>query len=256
MNTHSASRGFTLTEMAIVLLIVSFLIGGLLIPFGAQNDAKYYSETEQSLATIQEALLGFAIANGRLPCPALATTATGTAGAGEEATNGLAGSSLACTNVAGVLPWVTLGVTETDAWGRRYSYRVTTEFARGATGQTAFNAGCDPTSDPQSAAFALCSEGNMEVLSTSGSSSKVAIDIPAVIISHGKNGNGAYTNEGIQRTVSADADETENELTTNGTATANTDFVSKAHTDSFDDVLTWIPPGVLFSRMVAAGKLP
>jgi hypothetical protein len=34
------------------------------------------------------------------------------------------------------------------------------------------------------------------------------------------------------------------------------DFVYKPAIPSFDDEVAWIPPGVLFSRMIRAGKLP
>jgi hypothetical protein len=46
-----------------------------------------------------------------------------------------------------------------------------------------------------------------------------------------------------------DADETDN---SNG----NVNFVSKQMTPTFDDLVVWISPNVLFNRMVAAGKLP
>ena len=249
------SRGFTLAEIAIVLIIVGLLLGGLFVPLATQTDIRYRSDTDKALTDIREALIGYAIANGRLPCPALATTATGTVGAGLEATNGGAGAALACTNVAGVLPWATLGVNETDAWGNRYSYRVTLEFARGATGQTVFAGGCGPSSPPQFAAFALCSQGDMTVLSTVGGSS-VSSFIPAIVISHGKNGNGAYNDQGAQSAVGADADEQDNQLTAGGTSTANTNSVSKTPTPTYDDIMIWVSPNILFNRMVSAGKLP
>ena len=247
--------GFTLVEMAIVLVIIGLLLGGMMMPLSAQLDQRRNSETLKALDEINQALVGFAIANGRLPCPASATTATGSAGAGLEATTGT-GSALTCTNVngVGVLPWATLGVTETDSWNRRYSYRVTLEFARGATGQTTFTS-CTPTSNPQNAAFALCSLGTMNILSSGGGSS-VSSNVPAVVISHGKNGNGAYTSQGTQLSTGSDLDEQDNQLTGSGTAMANTNFVSKSPTATFDDLVVWVSSNTLFNRMVAAQKLP
>lgn len=247
--------GFTLTELAIVLFIIALLIGGLLIPLTAQQDIRATTESQANLTNIRDALLGFAIANGRLPCPAPASTPTGTAGAGLEATIG-SGSTLACTTVAGVLPWSTLGLNETDSWNNRYSYRVTLEFARGATGQTSFTGtSCPPPSNPQYAAFALCSLGDMTVISAAGGST-VSSNVPAIVISHGKNGNGAFTSAGTQLATGGDVDEIDNQLTGGGTTTANTTFVSKTPTPTFDDMVIWISLPVLLNRMVTAGKLP
>ncbi|HUW51580.1 MAG TPA: prepilin-type N-terminal cleavage/methylation domain-containing protein [Sulfuricella sp.] len=250
------SSGFTLVEMAIVLVILGLLLGGLLMPLSAQIEGRRISETQKALDEINQALIGFAVANGRFPCPALATTPTGSAGAGLEATTG-AGAALTCTNVngVGVVPWATLGVAETDSWGRRYTYRVTVEFARGATGQTTFGGGCAPPTNPLYTAFALCSQGTMTVLSTGGGST-VSSNVPVVVISHGKNGNGAYTSLGTQLPAGADPDELDNQLTTLGTAMANNNFISKTPTAAFDDIVTWVSPNILFNRMVAAQKLP
>jgi prepilin-type N-terminal cleavage/methylation domain-containing protein len=244
--------GFTLVEMAIVLVIVGLLLGGLLMPLSAQVEQRRNSETQKALEEIKEALIGFAIANGRLPCPAPAATPTGAAGAGLEPTPIIAGG---CTNAAGVLPWATLGVNETDAWGNRYTYRIRGEFARTVPQVTFASCVPPPPSIPTLAAFALCSQGDMTLLSTGGGSI-LASAIPVVVISHGKNGNGAYYPQGTQLPLGTDADEQDNQLTAAGTATANTNFVSKTPTDTFDDLVTWLSPNILFNRMVTAGKLP
>lgn len=253
MHSIKFTKGFTLVEMAIVLVIIGLLLGGLLMPLSAQVESRQISETQKALDEINQALIGFAVANGRLPCPAPATTATGTAGAGLEPTPIVAGG---CANAAGVLPWATLGVNETDSWGRRYTYRVTTEFARTASGQTIFTGtACPPPSDPLHAAFALCSQGDMTIMSTAAGST-VSDMIPAVVISHGKHGNGAYTSQGTQLATGTDADELDNQLTAGGTSTANTTFISKTPTPTFDDLAAWVSPNTLMNRMVSAGKLP
>jgi hypothetical protein len=77
-----------------------------------------------------------------------------------------------------------------------------------------------------------------------------------VVISHGKNGNGAYSPQGTQLPLGTDVDEQDNQLTAGGTATANTNFVSKAPVATFDDIVIWLSPNILFNRMVTAGKLP
>jgi len=63
-----ACRGFTLVELAMVLFIVSLLLGGLLVPLATQIEARQRSDAEEQLERIREALIGFAIINGRFPC--------------------------------------------------------------------------------------------------------------------------------------------------------------------------------------------
>lgn len=125
-------RGFTLVELAVALAVIGLLLGMLIVPLNTQIDQQRINDTQKQSSVIVEAILGFAVANGRLPCPAQATVANTTAGAGLEARTGTA-----CTvalNGQGVVPWATLGVAETDAWGRRFTYRVTTALADDPTG--------------------------------------------------------------------------------------------------------------------------
>lgn len=237
-------NGFTLVEMAIVLLIVGLLLAGLITPISTQIQQRRIGATQDAMNEIAQALYGFALANGRLPCPATPTIPTGTAGAGTEATTG-AGPTLACTLTTGVLPWATLGVSETDAWGQRYTYRVTALFGRGIP-QTTF--GCAPASNPTQASFALCTPGDMTVLATTGGA-PLASNIPGVIVSHGPNGFGGYNTAGTQVLGAAGVDEQTN-------FSGGTTFVSHTPTATFDDLVTWISPNTLMNRMVSGGKLP
>jgi len=235
------NRGFTLTELAVVLVIISILIGGLLVPLSSQIDARNSHDTRAAMAEIREALLGFAAAKGYFPCPAIPTIASESPNAGLEGGRN-AGS---CIHPAGVLPWATLAVAEKDAWGRRYSYRVTPEFSN-ASPLLPFN---------------LSSIGDIKVLSSAGGVA-VATVVPAIVISHGKNGNGAYTAEGTQLPEGSDADETENRVLNTSTGVWSDGAVAKefvkrvAPTVTYDDEVVWIAPGVLFNRMITAGKLP
>lgn len=228
------------------MFVLALLLSSFLVPLATQVDQSNISATQKSLDDVKEALIGFALANGRLPCPADPTIATGLPNAGVERAT--------CTgaNVNGVLPWTTLGVNETDAWGRRYTYRVTAIFADAIS--TTFGASCPVGTVATQSSFALCSQG--DIIITDGSSN-IATNIPAVVVSHGKDGYGAFTSLGTQMpTTGAGADELEN---TNGDPT----FVSRKYTDNpaaaggaFDDIVVWITPNILFNRMIAAGKLP
>ena len=218
--------GFTLIEMAMVLFIVALLLGGLLPTLSGQVEQRRVSETRKQLDEIQQALLGFAIVNGRLPCPAKPTIAT-TDTANNPGTEVCTPTML----TTGVIPWATLGLNETDAWGRRFTYTATSAFINSS-----------PT-------FTLASNGTLTVKSAVGGSN-IASSIPAVVVSHGTNGYGAYTSQGTQLTISSDLDEADN---SNG----GTTFVSHSFIQNgFDDLVIWISPNTLMNRMVAAGKLP
>ena len=270
MRRNHFSRGFTLAELTIVLIIVGLLLGGMLIPLSAQTDIRYRSDTAKALTDIREALIGYAIVNGRLPCPANRSIVSGATNAGAEAvvtagppsappcacttaTSGIAGAigGTACSDTApdsvtGVVPWATLGLPETDAWGNRYTYRVTTRFGRVASGQTSFGS-CTPSSNPATAAFALCSAGDITVYTDATLATTLASGIPAIVVSHGKSTAGAWTTSGTQISwAAAAADEQEN-------ANGGANFVSNT---LIDDQLIWVSPNLLMNRMIAAGKLP
>jgi hypothetical protein len=88
-------------------------------------------------------------------------------------------------------------------------------------------------------------------------------DIPAVVLSHGKNGYGSVNDQGALQANPADWPLSNVDESTNVTV-ATTTFVSRAPQAAglpgaggeFDDIVVWISPNILFNRMVAAGKLP
>src|SRR3989454_9852596 len=99
------SRGFTLTELTMALAIIALLIAGAMIPLTAQIEVRNVADTQRTMESIRDAIIGFAQANGRLPCPADGSIPAGTANAGIER-KGLT----TCNNVAGAfafdaLPW-------------------------------------------------------------------------------------------------------------------------------------------------------
>jgi len=222
------SSGFTLVEMAMVLMIIGLLLGGLVPTISAQMETQRIGETRRQMSEIKNALTGFAIINGVFPCPADGTIATGESGAGIKVSDCSSGAS-------GVLPWATLGVSETDAWGRRFTYRVTPAFANDAVH------------------FNLSSSPNLDVgLTTSLTDKSVAGDVPVVIVSHGSNGLGAYNSAGGAPPTSATGDELDNVATNNNNHFTSHDFMQ----NGFDDIVVWVSSNTLINRMVAAGKLP
>lgn len=252
MSNHRNS-GFTLIEMAIVLLIMGLLLAGGLTVLTTQIEQQRINDTQRQLELAREAMIGFALVNGRFPCPASATAITGTALAGLEPAPVLAAG---CANQAGVLPWATLGLSETDPWGRRITYRVSRQFTRTIPQVGGFvGAGCPPPVPPTQAVFALCSQGDLTILDASGGAT-LSANTPVVLVSHGRNGAGAYLPQGNQSPVGASVDELDNQLTAGGTNTANLQFVSRTPTANFDDLVVWMPTPILMNRMVQSGRLP
>ena len=60
MKSHS---GFTLIELAIVLVIVTILVGGLAVPLSAQIEARRIGETRKTMEEARESLIGYAMSH-------------------------------------------------------------------------------------------------------------------------------------------------------------------------------------------------
>ena len=273
---HAQTAGFTLAEMAIVLIIVGLLLTSVLSTVSTQLDLRNNRETQTRLDQIKEALIGYAQANGRLPCPADGTLATGASGAGLEEVTSTTTYVCKSGNKYAVLPWATLGVTETDVWGRRFTYKVTQPTFSDAIAQISWNTtgqspSCSaPVPTPTQSSFALCSLGSFTITTrTAASKTGTSVSgVPVVIISHGKNGYGAYTSGGTQYNITAASGYVDEPA--NATATATT-FYSREQSPQtsscsdtaagtpfceFDDLVAYIPANLLAARMVSAGKLP
>ncbi len=61
------SRGFTLIELAIVLVIITILVGGLAMPLSAQIQARRIAETKKTLEEAREAIIGYAMSHRTKP---------------------------------------------------------------------------------------------------------------------------------------------------------------------------------------------
>jgi prepilin-type N-terminal cleavage/methylation domain-containing protein len=222
----NGQRGFSLLEMSVVVVIAGLMLGGVLSGVTALNARQREAGTQRQLEEIREALAAFAAVNRRLPCPANPATAATVPGAGVERVPNAAG----CTGGNhGVLPWATLGLAQGDAWGRRFTYRVTASFARSG------------------AAITLASTGDNTVRNAAGVD--IATAVPVVIVSHGVNARGSFGSAGAASAGGTDPSELEN-------ADADAIFISDTPTAQFDDLVHWLPVSVLMSRMLQAGALP
>ena len=226
------ARGFTLIELAIVLVIITFLIGGLAMPLSAQIQARRVAETRQTMEEAREAIMGFAMTHqvaGRpyLPCP-------DTIGDGIENRD----AAGICASEEGLFPWVTMGTASQDAWGNRLRYRVTAVFSDGSAG------------------FSSTDIGNLQICGSGGCATvDVASNVPVVLVSHGPNGRGARSASGTTLAAPGGADELEN-------TDADVNFVSHvpatadAAGGEFDDLVVWVSDSLLRSRVCPAGGCP
>jgi hypothetical protein len=219
--------------------------------------------TAQTLEHARDALLAFAAARGRLPCPA------GKVG-GQEAlvTNAATGD---CASFWGFLPAATLGLSPLDAdgyardgWGievrpcpgcfdeNRIRYAVRNATVAGqpyvftktngirAAGIPAFNG---------SQFLYVCNSGAGVTAGTDcGSAFTLSSEAVAVVWASGPNA----------ATGGVNPDEAENPHPYGGSA--DRVFVSRARAtgtaSEYDDQMVWITPPILFQRMIAAGQLP
>lgn len=244
--------GFTLIEMAMVLMIVALLLGGMLVPLSAQMDQRNVSDTQKTLSDIKEAIIGYAIANGRFPCPASSTSSgTESFAAGGAANNGM------CSNFYnGFVPAATLGITPVDsqgyaidAWNNRIRYAATSWDSTTPLVDNVFTStlGMKVVGlNVLAPNLLVCSTATG--ISTSSCAAGAALTsspgVPVIIYSTGKNGGSGGTSP----------DEAANLDGTN--ANSNRTFVSHLPTSTFDDLVVWVSPNILYNRMVAAGKLP
>lgn len=237
--------GFTLIELAVAVLVLTLLLGSILVPLATQVEQRQISDTQKYTDEIKEALIGFAIANDRLPCPASATSA------GIESPLG----GGACTNnYNGFIPAVTLGLAVVDSggfavdpWGNRIRYAVTSANSNAFTTVNGMRTTGLAALAPN---LLVCSTATGISGTSCAAGAALTTGVPAVIYSVGK--NGAYGGTGTDEAANPNPNSTNNDRA----------FVSHVPTPStvpngeFDDIMTWLSPNILYNRMVAAGKLP
>lgn len=223
--------GFTIIELAVVLLIVAVLLSGLIMPITAQVERRHQADTQKSLDEIREALMGFAIANQRLPCPG---------NVDDPNSDDYGKEQYPCDidpTVDGYLPWKTLGVAPLDAWG----------FTRSAAGQPRIGDWRYRVDRNFSKSFTL---STVPMTTTNGG-----------LIVYDSGGTTKLTTEDNERPLavvfSTGPDRTANGRNAPDAADLKfADFQAGEQTSAFDDLTIWISRPLLFSRMVASGRLP
>jgi prepilin-type N-terminal cleavage/methylation domain-containing protein len=225
----AASQGFSLIEMAIVLLILGTLMGGVLLAVSQTMENNRRSAALAQLRLIEEALYGYAQVHKYLPCPA-----TDSSQGRAEPDNGSA-----CSQAHGFVPAATLNLAGAvnsaglllDPWQNPLRYSVA---ANG--GAYEFNQPASLLARFMAGTFAA---DMLRVCSDTACSEVIAGAVPAIVYSLGANQ--------ATSTAAAELENTDND----------TDFVSTAYSEAnFDDLLIWLSPYTLYQRLISTKAFP
>ena len=272
---HSSLRGFSLVELAVVMAIVAFLLGGLMYTLSAQTEQRNFEETRRRLEQARELVLAFAITNGRLPCPARSNSAGAEvrvsdadvvvanrgkcqdAGAVVDYYGGTLGGGV----VGGLLPAQTIGFQQldsagfaVDAWQNQIRYTVanliTNCSGSSTTPHFTFSTNLRTngiTCQPNDLLVCKSASGITGTDCGVGTANQIMTRslVVAIIYSTGKNGSGAAG--GIDEAANLNGDRVFVYHTPTPGTFANGEF---------DDQFTWITVGELYGKLIAAGVLP
>ncbi len=229
-----SQQGFTLIELAIVLIIISFLIGSVLATGSSRTGFARIKQTQDKIGIIEEALAAYVTLNGRLPCPASGTQQRKDGGGNPDPLFGLSEAPpCAATLVAGqgihygVVPVRALNLADEfmfDGWGRRFTYAVDTDFIT-------------------SQLFEITNVGSITINDNNGNTRTTQAVV--TFISHGPTGFGAWPKNGGARQATGSLGAGENQ---NGPASVDATFVQAPQSATFDDYTSYFTKRRLLSE--------
>ena len=228
--------------LLLLLLVLSLGAASMLISAmgRTQLDGVRMQRSALTLAQANDALLGFAAVNGRLPRPAVSALD------GHER-RVACNSEAACT---GFLPWVTLGVSGSDAWGKLLRYSVTPEYTLVPD---------DPANLYGSKTVqGRDGDGDGELFPLAGRGGCGLGRCAAVVLwSNGRNNLGTS----VAGVPLANGSDTNADEVANDGATDN--FIKRPASDDatqgggeYDQLITWIGRDVLLARLSASRRTP
>lgn len=250
-------RGFTLVELSIVILIMGLLLGGLAMPLSVQRENGRLKEAQGQLEDVREALIGFALANGHLPCPATPSS------------NGLAAAAAGgCARQHGLVPASTLGLTGTrngdnlllDPWASALRYSVSSADVDGDTNWdfTAPGEMRDVGIAALQPDLSVCRlAAGSSATNCADAASTLSATAPFVLLSMGKDwatSSGADQQENIGTSLAGGPSATSYAVANDAVFVNRTRSVQAGN--EFDDVIVWTSPMSLYQRLVAGGQLP
>lgn len=233
--TSCRESGFTFVELCIVVMVMGLMIAGFLAGYMVYAQKQRYEITRERTAALQYALESYAMANNRLPCPADPTIPVMAAGVGKEvgcaagatAPAGIQTSGTGDTEIwRGSVPTNVLrigGDGGVDGWGNRLTYVVSRKLtlpngqkADAVTGERPF--------------------GVIKIVDISGTEILDAGKLARfVLLSSGPTGKGAFTQQGVQRSVPTGSKEAPNY--NNGDTFVMAALSRKDGAGFYDDVL-------------------
>jgi hypothetical protein len=212
------------------------------------------------LEDIREALIGYAIANGRFPCPAAVSSPPSALDSGQEPAGSDAISG-ACPSYAGYVPGKILGLNNLDsqgfaldAWGStpqsRIRYAITNGLtAAGAAGTYAFTSSAAASSMRGAGTSAIGSSSNTYLYVCASSTGITApacgSTAPLSMANALSNGDAVFVIYSVGK-----------DLTSQQTFGNQTFLSQPVATSTFDDQVLWVSRFSVISRLVSAGQLP
>lgn len=195
-------KGFTLIELAVVLVIVGVLSAGLFSGLSAQINTAKLLESRTQVERIKQSLAQFVQINQFAPCP-------------DSDSDGLENrpaNRQACSVSVGDVPFADLGLTEPqvkDSWGNKIRYAVNRQATESAsicrTSRSAsyfcnqqvpaFNRQTTPPIKGELGAgnYTVCSERAVNCLATTPSEHQLASAASIVLIAYNQDGQTALT---------------------------------------------------------------
>jgi prepilin-type N-terminal cleavage/methylation domain-containing protein len=263
-------RGFSLIEVAIGLMIIGLIASSMIASIRQQTEQRRVTETKVSLNQARDAVMAYLTSQGRLPCPASATSN------GQESILSNSSGIITCTLEAGFLPAVTLGMTGLDANGnlnngwddgagaattrpRVFRYGVSSLAAPVANALTSPGLGAASSSTRRNDVQTAINNGNALFICAStsgisggtnrcGSAANLLSNTAAVTIwTLGANGSNSGT-------FSTDEQQ-------NATMPVSRVLISRGYAPSganggmFDDLVTWIPASIVLERLLVTGAV-
>ncbi len=219
-------------ELAITMVISSFLYVGFLGFFVKMSKEDMENATNQKLAFIEESLRKYVQANGALPCPASRTLALTNASLG-TATDCTAVSASGTADVTnggvsvriGAIPVTALGIDRSyiyDGWRNRFTYVVVKNLA---TTLTTFKS------------YAPSGTGPIVIQDKNANPINISSDVSYILISHGAKGYGAYDMNGVQLKACGSTVESQN--CNDDYTFVDEHYFPTENSSYFDDVLRW-----------------
>ena len=260
------NQGFSLIELAVVILIIGILLFATLSVGSSQLDISRIKATQDKLTKIQTALDIFYKTNNYLPCPANATqpvSAIGSTGfgVGQKSADASGTSTATCSNVfrdgpttiyVGVAPVRDLNLPDEfafDSWGGRITYIVSKNCIDQDNWLSTNTYKCSDgaTTTANGGKLPITGQNNTSWASSGGLLAAYAL------ISHGKNGIGAWDRSGVKvggvpTNTTAEKNNGNLDPTTGAaltpTAMQTTAYWDKAiydgsATNYFDDIIRW-----------------